>query len=109
MPGVTSRRQVLTVAATAAVGAASSSAVTAGFTNRVYVARYEISVSTAGGGFKVQLTGSNGRVYEVDLANPEVKEQFMKLLELALGGRGRLVLEIETDDKTIRAFRLEAP
>lgn len=51
----------------------------------------------------------SGQVFDVDLPDAETKSHFLKLIELAVAGRGRLALEIETDGKTIRTFVFDVP
>ena len=104
-----SRRELLGLAAAAVAAAGAVEVAASDFTNRLFVTHFEVALATAGGGFKVRLLTSTGRVFDIELVDPETKAQFMRLVELALGGRGRMTLEVETDGKTIRSFHIEGP
>ena len=106
MPKLQSRREVLALAAaaaTAAEGFASEN------TSRHFVNRYELSLAPRGSSLRARLTTTGGRVFETELPAPDQSEPFLKLVQIALDGRGRMAVEVDNDGKTVRALRLEAP
>lgn len=99
-----SRRQVLNLAMATRAGANSSSSPTAESTSLHPVRSYQVSLAAAGGDLKVRLTSAvSSQVYDIDLQDAETREHFLKLLEFAITGRGRMSLEIDSDNK-IRTF-----
>jgi hypothetical protein len=104
-----SRRELLTLAMAAVAGAETQPTQTTDSPNRHYVNRFELSVSPRGGALRARLTATTGRVFETEVAFAEASDHFLKLVQIALDGRGRLTLETENDGRSIRAFRLEAP
>jgi hypothetical protein len=107
MRATQSRRQLLSL--TPAAGNAATT-MPADNTSLQPVRAYQVSLAAAGGGLKVRLTaGVMNQVFDIDLENAEARDHFMKLLELALAGRGRMSLEVESDSKTVRSFLFDVP
>lgn len=103
-----SRRELLSLAVAAVAGEAAAAEPPESL-NRQYVSRYELTLVTRGTGFRAKLSTTGGRTYEVDVAFPDSAESFIKMVDMALAGKGRLALEIENDNRTVRSFRFEAP
>jgi len=105
-----SRRQLLAMVGgtTSTAGAAGSPALAD--TTLHPVRNYQVSLAAAGGGTKVRLTSAiRGEVFDLDLSDAETRGHFMKLLELAVAGRGRMSFEVEIDTRTVRTFVLDVP
>src|SRR5262249_2031474 len=113
--GMTQSRRDLLSLAVAAVAAEAAAAADAAAPappdapNRPYVARYELIVAPRGGGCRARLVTTGGRTFEVELLDAEIVDPFVKMMELALAGKGKLALEVENDNKTVRHIRFEAP
>jgi hypothetical protein len=104
-----SRRQLLSLAVAAVAGSeVAAAAEPLESPNRQYVSRYELSLAVRGG-LHAKLGTTSGRVFETDLAFPDASDQLLRMVELALAGKGRLAVELDNDGRTIRNFRLEAP
>jgi hypothetical protein len=99
-----SRRQILNLARPIAAKAALPSAAAPESTSLHPVRSYQVSLAASGGVLKVRLTSAvSSQVYDIDLQDAETKEHFLKLLEFAITGRGRMSLEIDSDNK-VRTF-----
>ena len=103
-----SRRQLLSLAVSAVAAGQAAAAEPPESSTRQYVSRYEVTLS-ARGSFHAKLGTTGGRTYEVDLAFPDAADPFLKMVDLALANKGRLALEIDNDNRTVRSFRLELP
>jgi hypothetical protein len=103
-----SRRQLLSLAVSAVAARQAAAAAPLESPNRQYVTRYEL-VLGARGSFRARLGTTGGRAYEVDLDVPDSVDPFIKMVEMALANKGRLALEIDNDNRTVRSFRLELP
>jgi len=75
--------------------------------NRLYVSRYDVSLPLKGSGVRARLDTVGGRVVEIDLAFPDVSDHFLQVVQLSLAGRARLIVEMEKDGRTVRAFGIE--
>ena len=109
MAEVQSRRELLGLAMAVAAGADAQPAQPSEGPNRHFVSRFELSMSPRGGALRARLTVTTGRVFEAEVAFAEASDHFLKLVRIALDGKGRLTLETENDGRSIKAFRLEAP
>jgi len=109
MPKVQSRRQLLALTVAAAASSDTQLAQPSDGLNRHYVNRFELSISPRGGALRARLTSTTGRVFDTEVAFAEASDHFLKLVQIALDGRGRLTLDLDHDGRSIRAFRLEAP
>jgi len=104
-----SRRQLLSLAVAAVAGSeVAAAAEPLESPNRQYISRYELSLAVRGG-LHAKLGTTSGRAFETDLAFPDASDQLLRMVELALAGKGRLAVELDNDGRTIRSFRLEAP
>jgi len=103
-----SRRQLLSLAVSAVAARQAAAAEPLESANRQYVTRYELTLGTRGS-FHAKLGTTGGRAYEVDLAVPESVDPFLKMVEMALANKGRLAIDIENDNRTVRSVRLELP
>ena len=104
-----SRREVLSLAVAAVAGAQTAATQSLETLNRQYLSRYELSLAARGAGFRAKVTSTAGRVFEADLAFPDASDPFLKMAELALSGKGRMMVELDNDGRTVRNLRFEAP